>query len=382
MPRKPTSFEDIIGHSTLLEFLKNHLQNGTLPQFIIFEGDEGLGKTSLAKLLAYYLTGQQSQVRDRVILKNLSTEDVLLYNMSVNGGKDTAKEVESNLSLGLSAFKTKCIICDEAHGLSDAAQDVFLVSTEYLPAGVYLFMCTTDTQNLKPTLMSRALTLHLNHLSNKEMILLLQRTVAERALTLQSEAQALNILAGWAEGKPRVAINLLEGFAPGSHVPLNTLKEFIDYMNIDEILPLLTQLSGSITGGLSYIQEMKLNQSIIPLLCEILKVQMGQASFKLTLTDTHKVREQLAEVPVDNLIKFIYLITGQQKITRPLLISAFLQSHMSFKHIMEPPQREDVLRDEMSQKLAAPKQDIQEEGRPAAPTLQDILKKGKVVSNG
>ena len=118
------------------------MAKGTLPQFIILEGDEGLGKSSFAKILALEIMGRDPQVLQRVINENKSTESVLLYNMSINGGKDTAKEVEANLSLGLSGLDKKVIILDEAHDMSDAAQEAFLVSTEYLPKGVYLFMCS------------------------------------------------------------------------------------------------------------------------------------------------------------------------------------------------------------------------------------------------
>ena len=145
MPKKPTCFDAIVGHKNLVEFLKDHLAKGTLPQFIILEGDEGLGKSSFAKILALEIMGRDPQVLQRVINENKSTESVLLYNMSINGGKDTAKEVEANLSLGLSGLDKKVIILDEAHDMSDAAQEAFLVSTEYLPKGVYLFMCTTDS---------------------------------------------------------------------------------------------------------------------------------------------------------------------------------------------------------------------------------------------
>ena len=118
MPKKPTSFDDIVGHKNLIEFLQDHLSKGTLPQFIIFEGDEGLGKSSFAKFLALELMGRDPQVLKRVIQENKSTESVLLYNMSINGGKDTAKEVEANLSLGLSGLDRKVIILDEAHDMS------------------------------------------------------------------------------------------------------------------------------------------------------------------------------------------------------------------------------------------------------------------------
>ena len=327
MPKKPTTFDDIVGHKSLLTFLKEHLEKGTLPQFIIFEGDEGLGKTSIAKILATQLVGADSQTIQRVILDNKSTESVLLYNMSVNGGKDTAKEVEANLGLGISGLTKKAIILDEAHGMSEAAQDVFLVSTEYLQKGVYLFMCTIDSLNLKPTLKSRALTLHLNHLSTAQMTLLLTNCVRERNLRLQAEASTIGMIAQWADGKPRVALNLLEGFSPGSSVSTETIKEFVDFLDVEDILPLLSSLHGSMSLGLSYISEMKINSSLVPLLVEILKVKMGAGTYRLSLSEVRAVREQLNRVPVETLIKFIYKISALPRITRTSIISAFLQCH-------------------------------------------------------
>ena len=378
MPNKPHGFNEIAGHKSIVEFLQGHLENGTLPQFIIFEGDEGLGKSSLAKILAYHLTGNQELVAHRIIEENKSTEDVLLYNMSINGGKDVAKEVESNLTLGLSGFSTKVIICDEAHGMSDAAQDVFLVSTEYLPKGVYLFMCTTDSANLKPTLKSRAFSLHLNHLTNKEMVGLLKARVLERGLTIQAESSTLSMIAAWADGKPRIALNLLDGFGLGAHVSRDTIKEFIDYMVVDDILPLLATLSGSMTQGLSFISEMRLNSNMVMLLVEILKVHQGMASYKISLTDTHKIREQLDNVPHHTLVEFVYRVAGLPKLTRQGLISAYLQCHTSLKNLLNPPDRNEQYREEMNAKREAPRQEEFDETAPAAPSLHDLLQKGSV----
>lgn len=381
MPKKPESFTDIVGHKHLADFLKEHLANGTLPQFIIFEGDEGLGKSSLAKLLALELMGRDPVVLQRVIRENRSTEGVLLYNMSVNGGKDTAKEVESNLSLGLSGLTRKVIIMDEAHGMSEAAQDVFLVSTEYLPEGVYLFMCTTDSLNLKPSLKSRALILHLNHLKQAEMVRLLTDCVHQRGLRLQSEKTTLQMLAAWADGKPRAALNLLEGFGQQTSVSLDTVKEFIDYLDVEDILPLLTCLSGSMVQGLSYLSEMKINSSLVTVLVEILKVKSGLTSYKLSLTDTHKVRTALCEVPQDNLIQFISRVAALPQLTRPALISAFLQSHLDTKVLQDPPSTGEVLQSELQQKMATPNAGGFNTDRPAAPSIGDLLQRGVVFGS-
>lgn len=379
MPKKPVIFDDIIGHKNLVTFLREHLQRGTLPQFIILEGDEGLGKSSLAKILALELIGRDNQTVQRVIHENKSTESILLYNMSINGGKDTAKEVEANLGLGLSGLQRKVIILDEAHGMSEAAQDVFLVSTEYLPDGVYLILCTTDTLNIKPTLRSRALTLHLNHLTHSEMVSLLTQCVRTRSLRLQAEASTINLIASWAEGKPRVALNLLEGFGPGTSVSLDTVKEFIDYLDVNDVLPLLACLGGSMSQGLSYISEMKLNASLVPVLVEILKVKDGKASFKLSMTDTHSVRSQLRDLPLECLIKFIYLVAALPRLTRSGIISAFLQSHVDGKALVTELPRQEVLKQEMQQKLDAPKQLPTSFERPAAPSISDLLQRGVVL---
>lgn len=381
MPKKPTCFDDIVGHKNLVEFLKDHLAKGTLPQFIILEGDEGLGKSSFAKILALEIMGRDPQVLQRVINENKSTERVLLYNMSINGGKDTAKEVEANLSLGLSGLDKKVIILDEAHDMSDAAQEAFLVSTEYLPKGVYLFMCTTDSLNLKATLKSRAFTLHLQHLTQAEMVSLLTSYVRDRNLRIQAEASTIQMIAAWADGKPRIALNLIEGFAPGSAVSTAMVKEFIDYLDVEDILPLLTCLSGSMTQGLSVISEMKVNNSLVPLMVEILKVKSGMASFKLSLSDTHKVRAQLNGVNVDTLTQFIYRVAALPKLSRTGLISAFLQSHTDSSFLSSPPSRTEVLQAEMQQKMEAPKQGLAGAARPQAPSIQDLLQRGVVLGD-
>ena len=381
MPKKPTCFDDIVGHKNLVEFLKDHLAKGTLPQFIILEGDEGLGKSSFAKILALEIMGRDPQVLQRVINENKSTESVLLYNMSINGGKDTAKEVEANLSLGLSGLDKKVIILDEAHDMSDAAQEAFLVSTEYLPKGVYLFMCTTDSLNLKATLKSRAFTLHLQHLTQAEMVSLLTSYVRDRNLRIQAEASTIQMIAAWADGKPRIALNLIEGFAPGSAVSTAMVKKFIDYLDVEDILPLLTCLSGSMTQGLSVISEMKVNNSLVPLMVEILKVKSGMASFKLSLSDTHKVRAQLNGVNVDTLTQFIYRVAALPKLSRTGLISAFLQSHTDSSFLSSPPSRTEVLQAEMQQKMEAPKQELAGAARPQAPSIQDLLQRGVVLGD-
>ena len=237
-------------------------------------------------------------------------------------------------------------------------------------------MCTTDSQNLKPTLKSRAFTLHLNHLTQKQMVELLKRVVVERQLRIQAESATLSMIAAWADGKPRIALNLLEGFTEGSAITQDMVKEFIDYIGVDELLPLLSCLGGSMMQGLSYINEMKMNNSMVNMLVEILKVRSGMASFKLSYTDTHKVRSALKDVDPQVLVKFTYLVAGLPKLTRSGVISAFLQSHPELTAILNPVDRAEVIRAEVDAKRDAPNPEAEVAERPAAPSLEDLLAQG------
>lgn len=76
-------------------------------------------------------------------------------------------------------------MCDECHAIVDAAQDVFLVETEFIPKNTYLIMMTTDLSRLKATLQSRAFTANLNQLTTSEMIKVLREETDRRNLTVQ-----------------------------------------------------------------------------------------------------------------------------------------------------------------------------------------------------
>ena len=164
-------------------------------------------------------------------------------------------------------------------------------------------------------------------------------------------------------------------------VSLMTPKGIRLYLDVEDILPLLTCLSGSMTQGLSVISEMKVNNSLVPLMVEILKVKSGMASFKLSLSDTHKVRAQLNGVNVDTLTQFIYRVAALPKLSRTGLISAFLQSHTDSSFLSSPPSRTEVLQAEMQQKMEAPKQGLAGAARPQAPSIQDLLQRGVVLGD-
>lgn len=385
MPKKITRFDEIIGNKNIVTFLQSHLDKGTLPNKIIFEGEEGLGKTSIAKLLAMGIncTGEHKPcytcpscraIAKTVIEDNKNLDCVQIYNMSVDSGKEAAKLVKNNMSASMSSTGKRVIICDEAHGMSDAAQDVFLVDMEYLPKDVYLFFCTTNAQNLKKTLKSRSFPINLRRPKRNELIKLLTEIAAKNSLNVQGGAATLALIADWAECKPRKAINLLEGFGMNTAVSTAMVKEFVDYVEVEEVLPLLDALSGSLTAGLSYVQTCRINQSIVDMFSDILTIKVGGNCFKFSADDLLILRKKLGDIPTDRLILFLKTLTSSPTLTRAGLVNALLTAH---------PMREDVevykpsvLQDELVQKSEVPPPKVPSSATRVQTTSMDMLLRG------
>lgn len=377
------SFDDIVGHGWLTDILRKHLMNETLPHFLIFEGPEGLGKTSIADLLAINLvygnevSDERTEAIKYVIDGNNSNDYIKKFKLSVDGGKEVAKDVLAELTNTFNLKRNKVVICDECHNLSAAAQDVFLSDTEFMKSNVYLIMLTTDVQVLRASLRSRATSFHLYPLKRAEMLQVLKREVAERRLNVQHEDIVLSMICDWCEYKPRTGLKILEAFADGSAVSGDTIRQMIGAIDVDDVLPLLTALGGSMTFGLSYIADIPINNTLIDMVVECVKLKTGSQSYKLKMDQITKVKQALNDLPVDNLVEFLYGLTGQQPLTKTVIINAFLRAHVS-RGMLGQENTRFMLSQELSQK-AEVQRDVVVSKHTKAPGIDDLLARAAVI---
>lgn len=379
--QRPTSFSDIIGHDWLINFLKEHLQTGTLPHFIILDGPEGVGKTSIADLIALTLvygfddsTEKRQAVHD-VIINNGSNDCIKKFKLSIDGGKDVAKEVLAEMHNTFTLGKKKVIIGDEAHGLIDSAQDTFLADSEFLNKDTYLIMLTTEIYKLKQSFRSRAVPITLQPLKHSDMMHVLQKEVRARNLHIQSEDAVLSLIADWSECKPRTGLKILEAFADNSAVSSNTVRGLIGYLDTADVLPLVESLSGSLTFGLRYINEMTIHSSLIDIISEMVTIKSGAHSYKIKMEDTMKIRKQLENVTTEQLVQFLYGLTAAPVLTRHAVIHAYLGAHNNRK-ILTSTDHVEIVAQEYAQKSAI----IQSvTNQPSAPSLEEVLRNSNIV---
>lgn len=385
MLSRPHDFSDVIGHNTFKKYFIERIKKGTLPQFLILWGPEGLGKTSLAEIIAITLNygfddSIEKQKASREVIDNRRSIDCIKkFNMAKDSGKDTAKEVLAELSPAMSTTGRKVVICDECHAIVESAQDVFLVDTEFIPKNTYLIMCTTDVSKLKSTLLSRAVSIPLTALTTSEMVSVLKKEVDARGLVVQGGDDMLRMVAEWADNKPRKALNILNAFGENDVVSTEMVREFIGYMDMSEVLPLVTSLAGSMTYGLTYISEMKMSDSIVDLLVEVLRIKLGNPSYKMSVEDFHKVKNAIQNVPEESLMKFLHKVASLPRINRAGLISAFTYAHVSYERMFK--EDKGVLVEEQGQKLAnrALAPDVNVRNNMTAPTLEELVANSTIV---
>ena len=372
------SFDEIIGHDWLKTYLLSKIDSGTLPHFIIIEGQEGLGKTSIADLIALRLCYGETppeQVLSEVIDNHKSTSLIKKFTMSVEGGKDMAKLVLAEIKSNITS-KNKVLILDECHGMSEAAQDVFLTDLEYLPQNVYVLMLTTELNKLKPTLRSRSISFHLLPLKLSDTIEILKRECVRKQLNIQGGDSTLRLIAEWSENKPRTALSILSAFEKES-VSENTIKEFIGYLDDSSVVQLLQMLNGPLVTGLDYISSMQISESLIPIVVEFIKIKSGFHSYKLKFSDARNNIALLKEVTVEQLSTFLYGITSHEKLTRKLILNSFIKAHKSYMNMLTTDNKTII---EAENNMRSDNSHIVSKQVSAAPTLDSLLVGGKIVT--
>ncbi len=383
--KRPYSFSDIRGQEGIVNFLRSNLEAGTLSHFLIFEGPEGTGKTSMADILALSIvygdpsSKEYHDAYQQVVCKNGTNDYIKRFECSVDGGKDVAKIIKDEMSATFQLKRPKVIICDECHGLTEQAQDVFLSKTEFIGSNVYVIMLTTEFDKLKASLKSRAFPMHFMPLKRSEMINLLKEEVASKNLKIQNLEAMVQMIADWSECKPRAGLNIIDAFGTGTAVSMDTIRSLIGYLDARDLVPLLKSLSGSMTFGLSFIDQMVISPNIISIVTECIALKSGNPSYRLKMSDVQYIREQLLLVSAEQLVMFLFGITAQPKLSKALLVNAYIRAHASFTTLTKADTSE-TLQDELIQRSNVEMQDpVKSPSK--APTLDELFAYGDIVED-
>jgi DNA polymerase-3 subunit gamma/tau len=252
---RPRRFADLVGQTHVARALINGLDHDRLHHAFLFTGTRGVGKTTIARILAKSLnceTGVSSQPCGTCQSCREVDEgrfvDLIEVDAASRTKVDDTRELLDNVQYAPTRGRYKVYLIDEVHMLSGHSFNALLKTLEEPPPHVKFLLATTDPQKLPVTVLSRCLQFHLKRLSPEQIGTQLEKILAAEGIAF--DAASLKLLARSADGSMRDALSLLDqaiAFGGGkvSEAEVREMLGSIDNSVIEAILAALTQADAS-----------------------------------------------------------------------------------------------------------------------------------------
>ena len=214
---RPQKFSDVIGQEHVTRTLKNALEQGRTAHGYIFSGHRGIGKTTVARILAMALNCRSTDhpVSEPCGVCESCTEiragnsvDVIEIDAATNRGIDEIRELREAARYRPARDRFKIYILDEAHQITDAAFNALLKTLEEPPGHVVFMLATTQPEDIPQTIRSRCQHFSFRAVRFEEIVGQLRDLTGREGIAADEDALALLAEAG--DGSMRDALSILD----------------------------------------------------------------------------------------------------------------------------------------------------------------------------
>jgi DNA polymerase-3 subunit gamma/tau len=218
---RPQRFADVAGQDHVTRTLLNALIQGRIAHGYIFSGHRGIGKTTIARILAQALNCRQEvgsanrptpepcgECDSCLEVRQGSAVDVIEIDAATNRGIDEIRELRDAARYAPARDRYKIYILDEAHQITEAAFNALLKTLEEPPSHVIFMMATTEPENIPQTIRSRCQ--HFSFHAVKYDDILAQLRMIAGQEQVEAEDAALALLAEAGDGSMRDALSIMD----------------------------------------------------------------------------------------------------------------------------------------------------------------------------
>ncbi len=315
---RPQSFDEVIGQEHVISVLKNDIKNKTHSHSYIFSGTRGVGKTTIARILA-----KELKVTDK---------DLHEIDAASNTGVDDIREIKESAYALPFESPYKVYLLDEAHMLSKSAFNALLKILEEPPSHVIFMLATTEPEKIPQTIMSRCQHFSLKEPSISQIKEYIQDIVKKEGKEIDS--YAVSTIATMAEGSFRDSLSLLQRVINLSDKLTSELvSEILGTPPAENLKNFLLALEGRDTNqALNIISEMQKQgydlafflDILINRLRTLLLFKVGSSSGMQSLDEQEKEQLKKLKIEKTELISFLQTFL---ELKNKIKNSAFKQLH-------------------------------------------------------
>jgi DNA polymerase III subunit gamma/tau len=233
---RPQKFSDVIGQEHVTRTLQNAIAQERIAHGYIFSGHRGIGKTTVARILAMALNCRSSEkpVAEPCGICDSCTEiragnavDVIEIDAATNRGIDEIRELREAARYRPARDRFKIYILDEAHQITDAAFNALLKTLEEPPSHVIFMMATTQPEDIPQTIRSRCQHFSYRAMKFDDIMGQLRDIVAKEKIPADEDALALLAEAG--DGSMRDALSILDQAiaSTSDHLTVDSVRSMI-----------------------------------------------------------------------------------------------------------------------------------------------------------
>lgn len=272
------SLAEVVGQSHVTNVLARSLAQGRIAHAYLLTGPRGVGKTSIARILAH-------EINKLPYSEDSSHLDIIEIDAASNNGVEDVRDLREKVQIAPVSAAKKIYIIDEVHMLSKAAFNALLKTLEEPPEHAVFILATTDADKLPQTIISRTQRFSFRAITTADAVAHLRHIAGEEEINIDDEA--LQLIASRGDGSFRDSISLLDQLAS-----LAGDKETITAAHVEQALGLAP--SEQVKKLLAAYEDHSL-KTIVELLDE--SEQAGTQAGVLASQLVQTVRSQIAEKP-------------------------------------------------------------------------------------
>lgn len=253
---RPTTFAEVVGQDHVKEVLASAIRQGRTSHAYLFSGPRGVGKTTMARLLAMAVNCEAEpearpcgECESCRLVQAGSHPDVVELDAASHNSVDDIRDLRERVGLASLRGGKRVWILDEAHMLTKSAANALLKTLEEPPPGLVFILATTEPERLPPTILSRCQHFRFRRLTDEQIGGKLTRLSSEAGV--ESEPAALDLVARAADGGMRDAESLLERLlVSGEAVTLTRAEETLGLPPGDQLQALADALAEDDLSGM------------------------------------------------------------------------------------------------------------------------------------